>query len=173
MKGLPDLRFFSNAGGRQQLTCSTSLISLWTYGEKALLRTVISSPCNLKLLKEGMGKLASKWLVQNWLDLKTAKRFGDAWTGELKFFSVEKWNHFKTIFVSYPALTSSLSKTHSLNKTFRNNNKKNISCLYPFKNGQIYNCHKFKLEFKRSSTGLVFQENCKITIVRLSASFLL
>ena len=73
-----------------------------------------------------MGKLASKWLVQNWLDLKTVERFGDAWTGELKFFPVEKWNHFKTIFVSYPALTLSLSKTHSLNKTFRDKKKKHF-----------------------------------------------
>ena len=73
-----------------------------------------------------MGKLASKWIVQNWLDLKTVERFGDAWTGELKFFPVEKWNHFKTIFVSYPALTLSLSKTHSLNKTFRDKKKKHF-----------------------------------------------
>ena len=34
--------------------------------------------------------------------------------------------------------------------------------LYPFKNGKTYNCQEFKLEFKRSSTGLVFHETCKI-----------
>ena len=26
----------------------------------------------------------------DWLDLKTVERFGNAWTGEFKFFSVEK-----------------------------------------------------------------------------------
>ena len=38
-----------------------------------------------------MGKLASHDLFKtDWLDLKTVERFGNAWTGEFKFFSVEK-----------------------------------------------------------------------------------
>ena len=108
-----------------------------------------------------MGKLASKWIVQNWLDLKTVERFGDAWTGELKFFSVEKWNQFKTIFVSYPALTLSLSKTHSLNKTFRNKKKK-FHVYIPSKTAKLITVISLNLNSSDLQLALFFKK-----IVRL------